>query len=445
MTALAESLSPSILPVLLGLEQRARRARTLDELQFVIVNETVSLVRYRQAVLWHLTEEVVAVSGVAGIETDAPFTQWLNRLLRQEAAGLTAPRRLDPAGQTDLDRAGWSEWLPGHLLLMPLVTPDGNRLGLLALARDEPWSEAETLFLADLCETYALIWSWWRRPTFWQGCQSRWRALPRRHALLALAVILLGLIPIRLTVLAPAEVVAREPAVVRSPLEGVVDRVLVKPNQMVTQGQPLFDLDTTTIRGKLEVAEKALATARAEYEQAAQQAFSDIKAKAQLGVLAGRIEERQADRTTLAHVLARARVTAPRAGVAVLDDPSEWSGRPVAVGEKVLAIAEERDTEIEAWLAPGDLIDLVDGAPLTLFLNTDPLNAIHARLRVVGYESQYRPDGTLAHRVRATLADGEVAPRLGLKGTARLDGEKVTLAYWLFRRPLAIIRQTLGW
>ena len=117
----------------------------------------------------------------------------------------------------------------------------------------------------------------------------------------------------------------------------------------------------------------------------------------------------------------------------------------MAVGEKVLAIAEERDTEIEAWLSPGDLIELAVEAPLTLFLNSDPMNAVHARLRVVGYESQYRPDGTLAHRVRATLADGEAPPRLGLKGTARLDGGRVTLAYWLFRRPLAIIRQTLGW
>lgn len=445
MIELADFVTPSALPILLCLEQRARRARTLDELQFVMVNETISLARYRQGMLWHSTGTVVAVSGVAGVEADAPFTQWLNHLLRREAEGLTTPRRLTPDSQPESERTAWTEWLPAHLLLMPLVTPDGARPGLLALARDEPWSDAETRFLADLCEDYALAWSWWLRPTLLQNCRSRWRRVPRRHALLALAVVVLGLVPVRLTVLAPAEVVARDPAVVRSPLDGVVDRVLVKPNQSVTQGQPLFDLDTTTIRGKLEVAEKALATARAEYEQAAQQAFSDLKAKAQLGVLAGRIEERQAERTTLAHVLARARVTAPRSGVAVLDDPSEWAGRPVAVGEKVLAVAEERDTEIEAWLAPADLIELAEGAPLTLFLNTDPLHAVHARLRVVGYESQARPEGTLAHRVRAALAEGEASPRLGLKGTARLDGEPVTLAYWLFRRPLAIIRQTLGW
>ena len=34
--------------------------------------------------------------------------------------------------------------------------------------------------------------------------------------------------------------------------------------------------------------------------------------------------------------------------------------------------------------------------------------------------------------------------RVGLKGTARLEGEQVPLAYWVLRRPLAIARQYLA-
>lgn len=253
-----------------------------------------------------------------------------------------------------------------------------------------------------------------------------------------------ALFPVHLSVLAPGEVTARDPAVVRAPLEGVVDHVLVIPNQKVEAGQLLVELDTTAIRGKLEVAQKALQTARAEHEQAAQQAFFDMKAKAQLGVLNGRIEERRADIAYLSNQLARSKVTAPRAGVAVLDDPSEWIGRPVSVGERILAVADEHDTEVEAWLGPADVIDLPEGAPVTLFLNVDPLHPVYARLRYVGYESLMRPDGTVAHRVRAELPPGEDRPRLGLKGTARLDSYRVPLVYWLLRRPWAVVRQTLG-
>jgi len=229
---------------------------------------------------------------------------------------------------------------------------------------------------------------------------------------------------------------------------------------LVIAGQTLLELDTTAVRGKLEVAEQALTTAKAEYEQAALQAFSDTKAKAQLGVLSGHIGERKADIAYLNGLLERSRIRAPRAGVAVLDDPSEWIGRPVEIGEKVLAIADERDTELEGWLAPGDMIDLPPDSPATLFLNVDPIHPVHARLRYVAYESMLLPDGTLAHRLRATITDpgdnartdpGDNArtdsgdkPRIGLKGTLRLDSHRVPLAYWLFRRPWAVIRQTLG-
>ena len=39
--------------------------------------------------------------------------------------------------------------------------------------------------------------------------------------------------PVRLTVLAPGELVAANPSVVRSPLDGVVERFHIKPNQSV--------------------------------------------------------------------------------------------------------------------------------------------------------------------------------------------------------------------
>ena len=54
-----------------------------------------------------------------------------------------------------------------------------------------------------------------------------------------------------------------------------------------------------------------------------------------------------------------------------------------------------------------------------------------------------RPDGHPAYRVRATLAPGQQV-RVGLKGTARLEGERVALVYWILRRPLAAARAWAG-
>jgi hypothetical protein len=37
-----------------------------------------------------------------------------------------------------------------------------------------------------------------------------------------------------------------------------------------------------------------------------------------------------------------------------------------------------------------------------------------------------------------------ILKRIGLKGTAKVSGRYVPLAYWVFRKPLALARQLLG-
>lgn len=227
------------------------------------------------------------------------------------------------------------------------------------------------------------------------------------------------------------------------PLDGVVDKVLVRPNDAVTEGQILFALDATTISGRLDVARQTQATAEAEYRQAAQAMVFDAKAKAQVAILAGKAEEKAAEVRLLENQLARIEAKAPRPGIAVFDDAADWIGRPVVVGEKVMAVADETDTEIEAWVSVVDVGEVrVDGT-LTFFLNTDPLSPVKAKVRSVAYEANARPDSTIAHRVRASLTSPQ-KPRLGLKGTARIDGDTVPLVWWFFRRPLATIRQFVG-
>lgn len=422
------------LVTLLGLEEHALKARTALQLAFVMVNDTRALVGYRQAALFVPGSGVVAVSGVSTVETNAPFALFLERVFRAEAAG-------HPVSPND--HAEWSDWLPPQPLFLALTDVDGARIGTLLLVRDEPWDQAITALLSRLVQTYAYAWSALHRPPPWRQWRDRLSNWPRWKWGAVAAGLLVLLFPVRLSVLAPAEIVPRDPAVIRAPLDGVIDTVLVRPNQTVVAGQLLFTFDRTTISGKQEVAAKALDTAMAELDQATQQAFFDPKAKADWAVIKARVEERQAELAQLQEVMGRAEVKAPRDGVAVMDDPSEWIGRPVNVGERVLAVADPAQVEVEAWLAPADLIDLSPGGAVTVFLNTDPLAPVTASLGYVAFEATLQPDGLLAHRVRAAIAGG-TDPRIGLKGTARLDGNRVPLVYWLIRRPLAVVRQWLG-
>lgn len=429
------------LVALLGLEEHSRKAASSAELAFVFVNDTRSLALYRQAALSIDGEGLKALSGVADIDRNAPFTLWLERMLRR-----LATNEARPVCHSDLDGKDgqeWAEWLPPHGLLLPLKGSDGRRLGTLMLARDGMWDEREIALLVRASDIYGHAWQILHRPSPVTQWRRRLAEMPKWRLKVAVAIFLFLLFPVQLSVLAPAEVVARDPAIIRSPMDGVIDRVLVRPNQNVAEGDILFQLDRTMLSGKLDVARKALSTAQAELDQASQQAFFDSKAKGQLAIIRARMDERSAEAAQLDELMERTEVKAPRDGVVVLDDPAEWQGRPVTVGEKVLAVASPTDVEVEAWLSPADIIPLESGAPVVLFLNADPLSPVVARLLYVGYEAIPQFDGTVGHRVRAEL-DAQRIPRLGLKGTARLDGDRVPLVYWLLRRPLALIRSVVG-
>lgn len=413
----------------LEIEGRILKAARPVEVDFAILNLGAGVVGYRQAALWQ--DGIKALSGVSSVDGHAPYALWLDKLIRAHATEI--PLCLDSTRVDEGLAEQWHDWLPAYALIVPMGP------ARLLFARDTGFSPDDSALLQRLADL---------------GRVTRAALAPKRAAftlpktkrkrLLAAAALLVSLFPVTGSVLAPAESVPAHPAVVRSPLDGVVDHVVVQPNQLVAEGEVLFLLDATALTGRLDVARQTHATAEAEYRQAAQAMVFDAKAKAQVAILAGKAEEKAAEVRLLESQLQRVQVRAPKAGIALFDDAADWVGRPVALGEKVMAVADETDSEIEAWVSVADVGEIQKDGRLTLFLNSRPLTPLRARVRSLAYEATARPDTSIAHRLRASLDDGEEKPRLGLKGTARIDGDTVPLVWWLFRRPLATIRQFVG-
>jgi hypothetical protein len=317
------------------------------------------------------------------------------------------------------------------------------------MAREVPWEEHEMALIAEWIDTWRHAWQARQRPSPFDWLHRQPSGQPRRwwqrwSVRIAVAVLLLSCVPVRLSVLAPGELVPAHPAVIRAPLEGVLASFHVQPNQLVKAGDPLFGFDEVLIRSQLDVARQALATAETEYRQTMQQALLDERSRAQLAVLTGKIREKQSELDYLNEQLARAQVTAPQDGIALMDDPSEWIGHPVTVGERIMRVASVDDIEVEAWVPMADAIPLPDKASVSLYLNASPLEPVQAELRYLAHDASERPDGSWAYRLRATLTSA-TAHRVGLKGTAKLRGRWVPLIYWVMRRPLASLRNTLGW
>lgn len=430
---------------LLQLGRRARAAASAEALGFVAVNETLQLVPYRQAALW--TElglpRVASVSGLPQPDPGAPYIQWLagvcRHLARAGEGGVVDVGALPPLLQGE-----WSQWLPANALWLPL-RHEGRLDGGLLLAREEPWTEAETALLRELADVQAHALASFRPRQHGLDRTIGWLRTARARRRLLFVAALLCVLPVRVTVLAGAEVVPKDPLLVRAPLDGVIERFDVRPNQPVKAGEPLFSLDTTALRTRFEVARKAVDTAQEEYRQSAQAAVTSDRNRADIALRQGQLVEKQVELDYTGSQLERVQVKAERDGIAVFADANDWLGKAVTVGERILLVADPAQVELAAQLPAADHIEVAPGDILTLYPQGAPLASFEARVLSVAYRAELTPEGFLAYRIKAEFLPGQAPPRIGQLGSARLRGPWAPLAYVVLRRPLVAARQWLGW
>ncbi|MCL6338825.1 efflux RND transporter periplasmic adaptor subunit [Pectobacterium versatile] len=440
MSTTPTSVSTATFARFLDLEQQARAANSTEELAYCIVNDSQPLFSFRHAALV-INGKVRAVTGVTQPAPHAPFVAFVERACTQLSSvdeKTLAQCRVIQASQLDeQSRKDWLALSAPEALWSPLNDRQGNPFGGIWYAREQPWQSTDQILAEQLSGAFSHAWlalepqtPRWRR-------RARWKIVV--PALLLLACLF---IPVRQSVLAPAEVIPHQGRVVAAPLDGVIQSFTVLPNQSVRQGDVLVRFDSTTLKAQADVAERALNVAEAEHRASSQRAFQDTDSKARLDFLAAQVAQKRAERDYANALLSRAEIRAERDGIAVFADATRWMGKPVRTGERLMELADPALTALRIELDVGDAIQLQQEAPITLFLDSDPLTPHAALLERIAYESEQTPAGNLAYRLDARFTD--TPPRIGLRGTAKISGDYVPLAVYLFRRPLAVIRQAIG-
>jgi biotin carboxyl carrier protein len=316
-------------------------------------------------------------------------------------------------------------------------------MGGLLLVRDTRWSPEEKGLLEywSSASAHAIEALLNRRESVLEKIKPH---LKKILGATAAVLLILMVMPVSQTVLAPAEVVPMSPFVVRAPVDDVIRKVHVKPNQVVAKGDLLVTIDDSALSARLDVAMQELQIAQAEYRRAEQASVGEREAAAQLPMLRASVERRDAEVAHVKTLLGRTQINSEIDGIAILRDVQELEGKPVRIGEKILTIAKPESAELEFWLMVGDSVPLPEKAEVVMFSNVKPEKPIHARLEYVNYQAELSPEGTLAFRGRAQFTKVSDLPRIGWRGTAKVYGKNISLGYYLFRRPYAAARQWLG-
>ncbi|MGF6205722.1 efflux RND transporter periplasmic adaptor subunit [Pseudomonas frederiksbergensis] len=422
----------------LDLERLTRAARTPAQLAYSLVNDGQALFGFRHAALL-IAGKVQAVTGVSAVDPNAPFVAFVEQAVAQlfKREILKQARMIPHDGLSESIQADWQSLSAAQVFWLPLIDHQGEVFGGLWLARDNPWNPSEQVLLSQLGDTYSHAWLALQPRKPWR---LRWTR-KRQVALVAVALLAL-LIPVRQSVLAPAEVVPLGGRVVAAPLDGVISEFLVKPNQTVKTGDLLLRFENTTLKAQADVSQRALGVAEAELKANSQRSFADAESSSKIDLLAARVEQKRAERDYARELLKRSEVRAERDGIAVFADAERWTGKPVQTGERLMEIADPNQAELRIELAVGDAIALEPGAEVSLFLDSDPLQRHLAKLVRSAYEAQPTAGGQLAYRLDANF--DAAPPRIGLRGTAKIFGDRAPLALYLLRRPLAGLRQSVG-
>lgn len=434
---------------LLKLEGDVRQLRTQGEIAHFMANETRIATRAQQiAVLARVRGGklvVRAVSAIAHVDRSAPLVALFEGVVAglERKHGLEEARELEATAFVEPGEQTAGGYPLRSLLWVPFLDPDGVVIGGLLQARAAPWAEHEIQISRHLAGAAAH--AWWaldgRRSSSWLP----FRLSRRMAAVTALALGALALVPVSMSALAPVEVAPREPLVVTAGVDGVIEAVLVKPNDTVHKGQSVVRMADTVLRNRLEIAEREVAVADARLKKATQLAFVDMRGRHELGLARAELELRLAERDYARELLERSEIRAERDGVALFGDIRDLVGRSVATGEKLMEIADPKAMELRIDLPVSEAIVLTPGARIRVFLDSDPLSPLDARLVRADYRARPRDNQLLAFRLVAHSEQPEArGMRLGVRGTARVMSETVPLGFYLFRRPIAVARQWMG-
>lgn len=433
---------------LLTIEHHVRCAETLTELQYLITNETRNIISYVQAVLILGNEKsnlnIASCSNITSSDRTSPLVHWLERIVKKQISehmSFSEVYSIDARTLPGFEK----NIIPHSWLWIPLVSAVNGFQGALILTREAEWTEHDIKLMSHIGEIYGHAigaFSSGRRVI-----KKLIRKIKNKYYQLAGCVVLacITLIPVHLTVLAPAEITPANPAIITAPLKGVVQSILVKPGEEVEPGTLLLNFDSVELENQLNTAQQALLVAKAELHKARQSGFINAQHNSIVAELEAQLVLQQIKRNYARIQLKKAAVYSDRSGIAIVNNPQNWHGRPVVVGERVLSIADPKQLEIAIFLPVKDAIVIKPGAKVKLFLDTNPINSLDAEVVHANFKPEPTPDGVLAYKVKALFAeDLDNYPRIGLKGTAKIYGASVTLFYYLFRRPIIALRQWWG-
>jgi hypothetical protein len=398
-------------------------AANRQELIFRMLNRTVSLCVYERASLWTPGGKKPKNLGVSGLSQAPGESAWtaemqplVRHLFTRPEAQIVDPSLFPTELRTRF--SNMAQKYPGLTLCWTPLIWQGRCLAGLLFERWQgaAWAPNELVLLRSLAMGYAAAWA--RLPRPWLQTGSAAGAWTKKLVWLGLilGIVLSFVLTAPLRVVAPCEVAPAEPYVVTAPLNGVIARVLIKNGQTLKAGERVFEYDDRVALQELEVARQQVRIVSARLDSARLKALNSLEQRAGVGLLELRLAQEKVRLEMAQHTVDMLQVSTPRAGVAHINEPEAWRGRPVVCGERVLSVVDPDQTKLLIWLSEDDQVGFKPGQEIRVFLNALPEHTFSAKLAYLSPVVQLSPEGRPSFLCEATWQNQDEQAGLGSHG-----------------------------
>ncbi len=241
-------------------------------------------------------------------------------------------------------------------------------------------------------------------------------------------------------VTADAVIEGRVQRTIAAPIDGFIQSAEARAGDLVEAGELLGTLDDSDL--KLE--RLKWSTLRQQMVSESREAVAQ-RNRAEVTIIAARIEQADAELKLLDEQLARTRITAPFAGVVIEGDLSQRLGTPVSRGDALFKLAPLADYRVVLLVNERDIAPVEVGQKGGLLLASMPDQRLAIHIERITSVSTAE-DGSNLFRVEASLTEASAGLRPGMEGVGKIHLGEASLGWIWSRELLAWLRlKTWTW
>lgn len=215
----------------------------------------------------------------------------------------------------------------------------------------------------------------------------------------------------------------------------IVRKCYFNDGDRIRKGDKILEYDTERMKYLLASSIAQKREAEAQYETESKDAFTNREKLGRLKVLKYKSLQASIAIEEAKWYLKNSIVKAPADGILALAGGSAdaLAGRALHLGEKQFELLSEKDMIAEIMVNEKDASVLSGKPKIVLFLHTRPEEPIQVEILSSRFYPELTESNIYSYHIKAKMLTDISLLRYGMRGIARVQGEKVKLGYYLFR------------